>query len=185
MSIDLSQVRITDPLAIFSTGFADELTRLGYTPGSARLQLRLLAHLSRWLAGQGLGAGDLHANEEDHFLLARHSAGYTSFLTTNAVQPILGYLRCLNVTPQPPPRNVAIGPVEAILERFRRYLTFERALANESAHIYLKAMRTFLDSRVSPDGLTLDIENLTAADIVSFVVARCPHQSLRGRPEKC
>jgi hypothetical protein len=46
----LSGVRLVGPLVPFAQGFADELTRLGFTPLSARDQLRLVMCLSRWLA---------------------------------------------------------------------------------------------------------------------------------------
>ena len=48
-------VRMTGPLAPHATGLAGELARLGFTETSARAQLGLAAHLSRWLAAAGLG----------------------------------------------------------------------------------------------------------------------------------
>ncbi len=41
---------VIGPLAEHADGFRAELARLGYTPLSAASQLRLAAHLSRWLA---------------------------------------------------------------------------------------------------------------------------------------
>lgn len=58
--VDRSRVRVSGPLASYVRGFGGELARLGYTPLSARLQLQLMAHLSRWLASEELartGAG--------------------------------------------------------------------------------------------------------------------------------
>ena len=46
---DPSRVRVTGPLAGFAAGFAGELARLGYKPNAAADQLRLMAHLSRWM----------------------------------------------------------------------------------------------------------------------------------------
>ena len=54
--IDPSRVRVSGPLESYACGFAVELSRQGYAPVSARLQLHLVAHLSRWLAGEELGA---------------------------------------------------------------------------------------------------------------------------------
>jgi integrase/recombinase XerD len=34
-------------------------------------------------------------------------------------------------------------------------------------------MRPFLQTKVLPDGLTLDLRSLTAADVISFVVTSC------------
>ncbi|RUW29381.1 integrase, partial [Mesorhizobium sp. M2A.F.Ca.ET.015.02.1.1] len=47
MSIDPFRVRVQGPLAPFAAGFAGELARQGYTPLSAREQMRLVARLSR------------------------------------------------------------------------------------------------------------------------------------------
>ena len=47
-------VRMTGPLEPHATGLAGELARLGFTEMSARAQLGLAAHLSRWLDAAGL-----------------------------------------------------------------------------------------------------------------------------------
>ena len=52
---------VTGPLAQYADGFRAELARLGYTPLTAASQLRLVAHLSRWLAAEGLDASALTA----------------------------------------------------------------------------------------------------------------------------
>ncbi len=54
---DLSRIRVTGPLEPYVSGFVAELTERGYTPVSAAHQLRLMAHLSRWLAAEGVGGG--------------------------------------------------------------------------------------------------------------------------------
>jgi len=51
---DLRRVPITSPLGAYVEGFSGELARQGYTPASAQRQVQLAAHLSRWLACQGL-----------------------------------------------------------------------------------------------------------------------------------
>ena len=60
----------------FVSGFAVELSELRYTPRAAASQLRLVAHLSRWLAGEGLEAADLTPAVVERFLAARCAAGY-------------------------------------------------------------------------------------------------------------
>ncbi len=176
MLIDPSQVRVPGPLAAFAAGFADELARQGYRPLAARNQMWLLAHLSRWLVSEEFGANELRTTEVERFLRARRAAGYTFLLSIKAMQPILGYLRGLKVVPPPPPPTPS-GPVEGTLERYRSYSTVERGLGNETARGYIDAVRPFLQRRLLPDGLALDLGHLAAADVVSFVVARCPHQS--------
>lgn len=48
--IVVHEVRVTGPPEPYAKGLADELGQLGFTPAPARLQMRLAAHLSRWLA---------------------------------------------------------------------------------------------------------------------------------------
>jgi hypothetical protein len=45
MLIDLSRVRVSGPLSAFATGFADHMTRQGYSQQQARIQLLLLNRL--------------------------------------------------------------------------------------------------------------------------------------------
>jgi site-specific recombinase XerD len=175
MSIDLNRVKISGPLSAFAAGFADHLTRQGFRPRPARGQMWLLARLSDWLASEGLGVEGLRTTEVERFLRDRRAAGYRSLLSTRAMQPILGYLRGLGAAParsSSPPGGV----VEAILERYRNYLAVERGARNASCR-YIGSARAFLQTRLLPDGRSLDLRQLTAADVASFVVTTCPRQS--------
>jgi integrase/recombinase XerD len=175
MSTNPSQIRVSGPLSAFAAGFADQLARQGYRPGVAGNHMRLLAQLSRWLVSKGIGADGLRTTEVERFLLARRAAGYTQLLSIKAMQPILAYLSGLGMAPTPPPPTPS-GPVEAAVERYRNYLMVERGLGARTAHGYVDAVRLFLCGRISPDGLALDLGQLTTADVVSFVVSRCPRQ---------
>ncbi len=175
MLTDPSQIRVVGPLSAYAAGFAYELAHQGYTTNSARSQVWLMAHLSRWLVDEGLGAGDLRTAEIGRFLLARRVAGYTQLLSIKAMRPMLAYLRDLGIAPTPPPPRPS-GPVEEALERYRSHLTVERGLEHTTARGYVDAVRPFLSVRVLPGDLTLDVRHLAAADVIAFVVARCPHQ---------
>ena len=99
------RVRVSGPLALFVGGFSGELARLGYTPLSARLQLQLMAHLSRWLASERLDAAALTPAVLERFLAARRAAGYANHRTPKAVAPLLAYLRGLGAAPPLPDRG--------------------------------------------------------------------------------
>ena len=73
-----TQVPFFGPLADFASGFASELLRQGYTVNSARLQMNLMAHLSRWLMDEGLDVRSLSATEVDQFLATRRAVGYVN-----------------------------------------------------------------------------------------------------------
>ena len=53
----------------------------------------------------------------------------------------------------------------------------ERSLIATTVERYTDRLRPFLDSRNSADGPALELANLSPADIISFVVARCPRQN--------
>jgi integrase/recombinase XerD len=161
-------VRFVGPLAPFSRGFAEELARLGFTTFSARGQLGLAAHLSRWLAEAGLGAGALTAPVAEAFVSARRVLGYTAYLTPKALRPLLDYLQGLGVTQ----RESGVAPatlVEELLEGYRRYLLVERGLGIAVAHGYVDAVRRFVAGCVNADGVTF--RPPASGDVTAFMVA--------------
>src|SRR6266511_3891689 len=117
---DPSRVRVSGPLEEYASGFAVELARVGYTRNTTACQLRLLAHLSSWLAGRGLDPAGLDAAAVEEFFAARRAAGHTTLRSSRALEPLLGYLRGLGV--EPAAVVVATTPAEELLERYRRYL---------------------------------------------------------------
>jgi site-specific recombinase XerD len=172
---DPSRVRVSGPLEVFASGFAAELARLGYRRVPVVFQLQLMAHASRWLGREGLGAGELTSEVVERFLAERRAAGYTNYVTARAMAPLLGYLRGLGVAPAASPR-LAAGAVEVLLADYHEYLAVERGLTADTIEGYVLAVRPFLDGRLR-DGDDLDLAGLGAADVVAFVVARCPAQS--------
>jgi integrase/recombinase XerD len=173
---DPSHVPVSGPLEPFAAGFSRSLTRQGYTSTSAAFQVQLMAHLSRWLTGEGLEVREFRATDVERFLRVRRGVGYTHHLSAKAMRPMLAYLRDQGVL-LPPPPVVANGAVDVAIERYRRYLVQERGLGHATAHHYVDAVRPFLRGRVSSDGGALDWESLDAADVTAVVVARTPNQS--------
>ncbi|MGH3755949.1 MAG: hypothetical protein ACRDRP_25365 [Pseudonocardiaceae bacterium] len=88
-----SDVRVAGPLLPYVDGFCAELADRGYTPLSAANQVRVLAHLSRWLAAQRLKVGELTPERVEAFGQARRAQGYTCWLSARGVAPLLDYLR--------------------------------------------------------------------------------------------
>src|SRR5450755_4554617 len=174
--IDLSRVRVAGPLEPLAAGFASELVSQGYAAQPAAQQLRLMAHVSRWLAAEGKRAAALDAVTVEAFVVSRRAAGYSNHLTGNALQPLLAYLRALGVVAEP---DVLVpdGPVEVALERYRSYLLVERGLSVITARVYVEAVRPFLVGRLSSDRGRLDLRGLRVGDVTAFVVGRCPAQS--------
>jgi site-specific recombinase XerD len=84
----------------------------------------------------------------------------------------------LGVAPAPTP-VVAQGPLEELLDDYRRYLRAERALSDHTVlDAYVPAARLFLAGWESPDGL--ELERLSAADVSVFLARECPKRSVSG-----
>jgi site-specific recombinase XerD len=158
-----------------AAGFAAELERLGYGRQTAAVQLRLMAHVSGWLAREGVGVDGLTGDVVERFLAARRVAGHRDLVTVRAMAPLLGYLRGLGLAPAEAPSEPSTA-AEVLLSRYREWLLLERGVTAQTADGYVHALRPFLDGREGADG-GLGLEGLAAADVIAFVVARCPGQS--------
>lgn len=176
--VDLSRVRVTGPLEPFAAGFAGRLVAQGYTSQPAAQQLRLMAHVSRWLAAGERPVSVLSAAASvEAFAASRRAAGYSNFLSGDSLCPLLAYLRALGVVVEER-EPMPDGLVEFVLESYRGYLLLERGLSVITARVYVNAVRPFLAGRVSSDQQHLDLQGLRAADVMAFVVGYCPAQSI-------
>ena len=175
MSRDLLRVGVSGSLAPYAAGFASELIGQGYLATAAKGQLRLMAHLSRWLACEGVDATALDEAVVEQFLAARRGQGYTRLRSRRALVPLMAFLRGLGVVALPAP-VVAQTAVDVVLERYSGYLLVERGLGAGTVRGYLEKVRPFIEGRVTADGL--DLEGLTAADVSAFALAVCPLHSV-------
>lgn len=158
------------PLESYVEGFAEELRRRGYSRSSAEQHVCFVAHLDRWMRAAGVGVVDLREPVIERYLEQRRAAGYVEYRSVRALRPVLDHLESLGVLP--PPQPAPLGPVDALLERYRGYLLSERGLTARTARGYADTVRPFLAARVCGDGL--DLAGLTGAEVIGFVVAACP-----------
>src|SRR6266536_761561 len=121
---DPSRVRVAGPLAPYARGFRLELARQGYARSSAVQQMRLVAHLSRWMSAERLSPGELTPQRVEGFLQVRR-AGYRHFHTSRGLAPLLAYLRALGVLADAA-APLLERPLDLLIERYRGYLLGER-----------------------------------------------------------
>jgi integrase/recombinase XerD len=142
-------------------GYVALLVEQGYVPSAVEGQLRLMAHLSRWLAEQRAEPVVLTPEVVEQFLGSR-PAGRRAF------GPLLSRLRDLGVVPQPTSVDT---PVEWLLAEYREYLVRERGLVAGSLELRERVARLFLVER--PEPLELALQRLQASDVTAFVLAKC------------
>jgi integrase/recombinase XerD len=172
----VSRVLVSGPLAEFAVGFAERLAGLGYSLPGAEGQLRLMKHLSVWLAAEGLSADGLTVEVVARFVAGRR-ARRTSLRSERALVPLLAFLRELSVAPVAPV-VAPTDPVDVLLGRFADYLRTQRGLAPATVISYVSQVRPFL---VWHGGLRdTRWESLRAVQVQRFVVARAAGQRPRS-----
>lgn len=159
-------VRVVGPFEPFAEGFADALARVGFSPLSAANQLRVFAHVSRWLSTRGLRAADFTEDRAHAFLRARRRAGYTCWRSPRGLAPALNFLREVRAIPAAPivrPRNFG----DRVAARYAVYLVEERGLARSTiAARTLTARRFLLECRASRAALRL----ISPGDVRAFLL---------------
>jgi site-specific recombinase XerC len=85
-------------------------------------------------------------------------------------------LRKVGVAPIPAP--AVEGPLNELLDAYRRYLVGERGLAISTIPEYVRVARWFLSDRLGAGGLAL--EELSAADVSGFLARECPRVTVAG-----
>lgn len=155
------------PLFGFEDGFRRRLDELGYRPGPARDQIRLMADLGYWMACEGVQVAGLSPAVVAGFLSTRRAEGKRVHVTVRALGPLLGYLAELGVVDL---EHAAAGvpAVEQLLDDYRCYLVRERGLASGTVRGYMADARMFLSGLPEPDDPDLDL--LSAAEVTGFVL---------------
>jgi integrase/recombinase XerD len=170
-------VVVSGPLGPYAEGFHAELRALGYRRNASSPQLALMAHLSRWLERRGLEPGGLDPGLVDAFLADRRSEGYTMWLSTKGVAPLLAFLRRIGVVPV----VVDLGPVTAVdrlIEEFVAYLRSERGLVEGTIYNYVSVAGVFLAAETQIDDA--DLSGFSASDVVRFVLDENEGRSVRS-----
>lgn len=170
-------VRFVGPLAPLASELKGEFVRLGYARSSATVQLQLAAHVSRWLQIQGLGTQDLTVPVVEQFLTVRRCE-HSNLYSTQALAPLLGYLRRIGLAPEPVGPEPCSGG-DRLLARFGEYLRVERGLSAPVIEAYTRWVRPFVEQVVGI-GQEPDLDALGAVDVQRFLVAHLPGLSRKS-----
>jgi len=165
----LPTVRVTGPLAPHAAEFTRALTERGYAPSTRTCQLRVMAHLSKWLQDRQLGVLDVSADRVDEYLTGRRAGRYSSFRTRASLARLLEVLAEGGAPLSPAPTTGGRGTpsrTDALLAGYERFLREERGLASSSTAMYLLRVRRFL-ATYTEDG---DLRSVTAATVSGAVL---------------
>ena len=156
------------PLLPYGPGFEAALAGQGYSADSIGRHLRLMVHLSRWLAGQHLAAGDLTAGCARRFLHFRQAQGHRHPTSMAGMGPLLDYLGSAGAVRAGEPQDS--GPAGTLIAGYRRYLLQERGLSPQSSvPAYADVARRFV-AHVRA-GTPAELQGLTAAAVTGFVLS--------------
>lgn len=158
----VSKVLMVGPLVPFADDLSSMLAAAGYTPLSIVNQLRLLAHVSRWMDGHGYSVTDLTGEVLEEYLAAAHAAGRVSLCSQGGLTHLLRALPIPRTDPDPPAESVA----ERLLASFGQHLLNERGLAASTTTAYLLRASRFL-AWMAADG---NVTALTTGDVTRAVL---------------
>jgi integrase/recombinase XerD len=167
---------VSGPLAEHGAGFERWLRATGFSRSAVSQRIWQFDHLSRWLEREGLRPDQLTPARQEQFLAARRAAGYRTWVSARSLRVPLAYLREVGVVPVPAAAGEAGGPLERLLDDYRRYLACERGLAQSTVRDYERVARLFFAEREREGGLGL--ERLSAADVSIFLARECPRRSI-------
>lgn len=157
-----ARVRVSGPLAEHAPGFTARLQEQGYTDLSLANQLRLMAHLSRWLAERGLSIAALTPELVDRYLAVRRKTR-TAWRSRRSLTPLLEYVGL----------SKAVGLPRAeqpeVVDRYERHLV-ERGLGAAARRRYLTVAAELLAAHAPHE--------LAGADVVRFA------RRLLGKPDQ-
>ena len=161
----VANIRFRGPLAPLANELEARLRCAGYTPLSTASVLRHYSHLSRWLADNDLGAGDLSPTVVESYIVDRRESGHASARSAASVAPLMAMLAESGVLVLGEPPEPAT-PDEELLTSFEHYLHAERALASQTIGAYVARARRFLEGRGGVAGLS----SLAAGDVTAAVL---------------
>jgi site-specific recombinase XerD len=169
------RVRVTGPLEPFAAAFIAELLESGYRPAAAAVQVRVFAHLSRWMQEQHVSPVELREPELERF--RREHLARVASVRGAGMTLVLGYLRGRGVVPAQEP--AAMTAADELLEQYRRYLTVERGLTAGTVRGYVDIVRPFVESRVTATD-EAELWDLSPADVLAFLLAQTGRRSRKS-----
>jgi len=174
----IGRVRVLGPLALHADGVRSELSRLGYALGTVENHVRVMAHLSQWMADEGVEPSELSQDRVEQFF-AVLKRQWKRPPTAQTLGPTLRWLRPCHFVPQltsTPPET----PLDVLLERYYDWLVEDRGLAFPTVRRYEAIARRFLQERLTVTGRSTGVEGLSGTDVTDFLLEGCSRLAVRS-----
>jgi integrase/recombinase XerD len=153
------------PLAPHIVAFAQAMKEQGYTRSVARIHVRVVARLSKWLRKRKLEAGDLCEARLDEFLRGREGSRPGVACTVRA---LLAHLRRVGVAAAAKRAATSSSFREVLQRDFIRYLNDERRLVDSTVNAYVSVARQLLVDSCGSSRSRL--RKLDATGVTDFVL---------------
>jgi integrase/recombinase XerD len=167
MTWSRAQLVMSGPLAQYEAGFTKWLGHKGYASTVVRTHQRRMIHLSGWMHAAGIDVAEFGPATVDAFISAQSTTGRFPAWKAGSWAALLEYLRSMGVSLADSPSPV-VTAADVLLAQFAEYEATERGLAARSIERTVGAVRPFVECRMREGQRGL--EQLTAAEVVSFVV---------------
>lgn len=158
----VSKVLMVGPLVSCTEDFTSMLKASGYAPLTVVNELRLMAHLSRWMQARDLTVPALSWELLQKYESSVRASGRTFMSSNGSMVPLRRFLGIAPPTPEPTPTSATTE----LLASFRRHLLNERGLAESTATAYLLRASRFL-TWTAADG---NVTTLSTADVTRAVL---------------
>ena len=162
------------PLAPYVDAFARELNRQGFSRRSICVQVRSVAHFSRWLKASHVGLEGVTDERARRFLhrLVLKRASRAGVRAT--LRRVLAFLRQSGVVPEQILR-VEATPIQTVVAAFKQHLRDDQGLSHATGVQYLPFAEQFLTERFG--GGEVELRELCAADVVGFITRQASRLS--------
>ena len=167
MTWSRARLEMSGPLAPYEAGFTEWLVGKVYAPAVVRIHQRRMAHLSHWMGTDKRDVAGFGMATVDAFIAVQDAAGRFKTWRAGSWAELLEYLRFVGtpVADRPNPAMTASG---TLLAEYADYEGTERGLSARTIDRNMRALRPFVQSRISDGGLELEV--LTAGEVTAFVV---------------
>ena len=165
-------------LALHADGVRSELSRLGYALGTVENHVRVMAHLSQWLADEGVEPSELSQDRVEQFFAVLRMQ-WKRPPTAQTLRPMLAWLRECRFVP-PLTTMTPQTPLDVLLEQYHKWLVEDRGLAFPTVRRYEAVARRFLKERRAVAGRSTGVEDLSGADVTDFLLEGCSRLAVRS-----